>query len=376
MSAPLPPDDCVACRAPFRANRELASLPRARRLAVDLTAARTWRICTKCGHWNLLGPESAAAAIAELRGRLPTLSAERTGYDAVGEVEVLQIGMHEDAPMASRAGLLSRRYLGAARRLAHPVFLVVLVPQAIAAIWTLLDGGTLGWSEVIMPSIYLVGLMLSAQVTALLLRRRVRSGLLGFSIFSLLVMAFVAPRVIDTWMTPSIVLQLTLLYTTLMVASDTMFHGFQSVRLLDGGTLRLSPLAMRDAELAVGPGRQQLVVHGLRGDAMVADGQVAKVVLALGSDDIPHATSAAVERGWLLLRSHGDLAGLGRALDRARPDDAGRHLWRELPLDWRLAFQFAAVEAIGLPEEREKLREKIREAGKVARIAERLDAPS
>ncbi len=376
MSASLPPDDCVACRAPFRANRELASLPRARRIAVDLTQARAWRICTRCGHWNLLGPEFAAATIAELRGRLPTLSAERTGYDAVGEVEVLQIAMHEDAPMASRAGLLTRRYLGISRRLGNPLVLGVLLPQVCAAAWTLLEGGRWGGSEALGASIYIVGLMLSGQLTALLLHRKVRASLLGSSVFTLLIMSFVVPRIVDTWMSPWIVLQLTILFTTMMVVGDTVLVGFHYANVIDGGSLRLTPLALRDAEIATGPGGRELVVHGLRGDRAVAGADVPRVVIALSDHQWDGVMAAAVERGWMLARSHGDLAGLGRALDQARPDDAGRHLWRELPLDWRLAFQFAAVEAIGLPEEREKLRQKIREAGEVARIAERLDAPS
>ncbi len=376
MPVPLPPDDCVACQAVFRANRELASLPRAQRVVVDLTHGRAWRICTACGHWNLLGPELAAATIDELSGRLPALSAERTGYDAVGAVEVLQIAMHDDAPMASRAGLLRRQYLGAARRLAHPVFLLALLPLVAAEFWALLTGGSLDWAVALVAGVSVVGLMLAGEVTALLLHRRFRPSLLGFSLFSLLILAFAVPRIVDTWMGPSIVLQIGLLYTTLLVATDTLFHGFQSVRVLDGATLRLSPLAMRDAELAVAPDRRQLVVHGLRGDVSVVGGEAVRVVLALSGDDVPQATPAVVERGWLLARSHGDLASLGRALDLARPDDAGRHLWRELPLDWRLAFAFAAVEEIGLPEEREQLRRKIREAVEVARIAERLDAPS
>ena len=62
-------DACLECGKSFPVNKQLASVPLARLVAFDPDANRVWRICTKCHHWNLLGPEASAAAIPELTAR-------------------------------------------------------------------------------------------------------------------------------------------------------------------------------------------------------------------------------------------------------------------------------------------------------------------
>ena len=68
---PLAPtsDTCLACHKPFRENRELASAPRGRRFAFESASDRVWRICSHCGHWNLMGPEAAGTVLPELETR-------------------------------------------------------------------------------------------------------------------------------------------------------------------------------------------------------------------------------------------------------------------------------------------------------------------
>jgi len=66
-------DTCLQCGNPLPANKELASVPNGRLVAFDPDANRVWRICAKCHHWNLLGPEASAAAMPELVARFATL---------------------------------------------------------------------------------------------------------------------------------------------------------------------------------------------------------------------------------------------------------------------------------------------------------------
>ncbi len=66
-----PSPTCLSCNRPFLRNGELASLPEGRRIAFDPGQRRVWRICTKCGEWNLLGAEAAGAALGELEARVP-----------------------------------------------------------------------------------------------------------------------------------------------------------------------------------------------------------------------------------------------------------------------------------------------------------------
>ena len=89
------PNSCVACDRPFPANGELVSMPHGRRIAVDPELGRVWRICTKCGEWNLLGVEAAREAVPELRARVAAVPvADQTavaGLVKVGGVEILEL---------------------------------------------------------------------------------------------------------------------------------------------------------------------------------------------------------------------------------------------------------------------------------------------
>ena len=88
---------CVSCNAPFLANRELATIPDASRIAFDPAHRRVWRICAKCGEWNLLGTEAAERALPELAARFAA-APKRAGGEGfapahVGSaLELLQIG--------------------------------------------------------------------------------------------------------------------------------------------------------------------------------------------------------------------------------------------------------------------------------------------
>jgi hypothetical protein len=89
-------DTCLHCGKPLPANKELASVPNGRLVAFDPDANRVWRICAKCHHWNLLGPEASAAAIPELAVRfaaLPSAGPEGLAKAKVsGRLDLFRVG--------------------------------------------------------------------------------------------------------------------------------------------------------------------------------------------------------------------------------------------------------------------------------------------
>lgn len=64
---------CTSCGRAAAPNRLLGALPAGRCLAFDPAAGLVWRICGHCDHWELIGPERAAAALPELAMRFATV---------------------------------------------------------------------------------------------------------------------------------------------------------------------------------------------------------------------------------------------------------------------------------------------------------------
>ena len=89
-------DACLECGKTLPANKELASVPTGRLVAFDPDANRVWRICAKCHHWNLLGPEASAAAMPELLVRFasqPSAGPEGLAKAKVSEkLDLFQVG--------------------------------------------------------------------------------------------------------------------------------------------------------------------------------------------------------------------------------------------------------------------------------------------
>jgi hypothetical protein len=127
----MPKDACLECGKPLAANKELASVPNGRLVAFDPDANRVWRICAKCHHWNLLGPEASAAAMPELVARFampPSAGPEglakakvsaaldlfRVGGPQERAAEILELSelrRELTAPLSSRAKLLFVAFL-------------------------------------------------------------------------------------------------------------------------------------------------------------------------------------------------------------------------------------------------------------------------
>jgi len=125
LSAPT----CVSCNKPFPANGELASLPEGRRIAFDPGQRRVWRICTKCGEWNLLGAETAGAALPELSARDPKPSASVRSTRLSGDLELLRIDDLSKVEVADLVMAEQRDGLQRATRIAAwlPVAVIALV---------------------------------------------------------------------------------------------------------------------------------------------------------------------------------------------------------------------------------------------------------
>ena len=156
VMAPSSPT-CVSCDRPFPGNGELASLPEGRRIAFDPGQRRVWRICTKCGEWNLLGAEAAGAALGELEARVPTRGSallithvgprlELIRVDSFAGVRVGELAMAERRDqLASASGTLSA-IAGGLLLLVMPVGLWYASgrPQMMVQVTTMISVAILG----------------------------------------------------------------------------------------------------------------------------------------------------------------------------------------------------------------------------------------
>ncbi len=132
MSAPT----CVSCGKAFAANGELVSLPEGRRIAFDPGQRRVWRICTKCGEWNLLGAEAAGAALGELEARVPKPSASVRSSRVSGGLELLRIDDLSKVEVADLVMAEQRDGLRRAARFAPFAPLVIVAVYAMSWLLT------------------------------------------------------------------------------------------------------------------------------------------------------------------------------------------------------------------------------------------------
>lgn len=375
-SVPHLADDCVGCGAVFRANGDLIAMPRGRRVAWDVASGRTWRICTSCGHWNLLGSEAGTSVAGELASRLPGRAADGVTHELVGSVEVVVMAETGSGSVGNRGVITMRRI---AQWMLHPIARVALSPVAILVPIHVISnlGGTFRPLAVLLdiatPGVaILLGGHLARRV--LLKEHRNRWVLLGFGL-SALALVVLTPLVPGrAWHTPIFTASMIFLVTILSAVLEIFGPPFIPVLVGEKSRL-LTPFAARNGELALSPDGTEITVRGLgrRGDITVggsAAERALKWLLMLGRWE-PRPDE--FEGGWLLARRHGSSAALVRALLAARADGQDAVPVREIPAAWRAAFSVTITESEGDPREREKLLARIREASDVAAIAERLD---
>ena len=374
MREPEWDDDCVACRVPFPVNSDLASLPRGKRVAFDPALGRIWRICTACGHWNLAGSQAANSTRDELVARLADSTSGRSFHDSIGSTEILVVSTSPEAKISTSGGIKVRGLLrkGILSRKAMTIGVYTLLVGNIAygylaapgrsqaLSWQLLFGIGLGewFSEdatrwalkqppalpgLLARSIALVGLVFWVSMWS------VTSGLDGASALGVAVFSF-------------------LLYT-----ADSLLNGVKAVIASDGSKVRLSKLAMRRVALRSSPSGAGIEVSGLPGRRDAQGENAIQVVQAIGTELMGVVSAAEVEQGWQLLRIHGDVPGLCRALESLRQAEGSPHRWIDLPAAWKIALSIGAVEAGGSAVERAALMSKVCEASEIAKIAEMLD---
>jgi hypothetical protein len=162
-------DTCLECRKPLPTNKELASVPNGRLVAFDPDANRVWRICAKCHHWNLLGPEASAAAIPELAARFATLpSAGPRGLAKAkvsGKLDLFRVGGPPEHAAAKLALALARSEMASSAVTGVSVTIVLLIAMQV-------------WSQIIvLRSIglaYITGLFLFMGISGLFLPFKAR----------------------------------------------------------------------------------------------------------------------------------------------------------------------------------------------------------
>lgn len=129
---------CLSCNRPFASNGELASLPEGRRIAFDQGQRRVWRICTKCGEWNLLGAEAAGAALGELEARVPTRGTALLITHVGSRLELLRVDNFAEVRVGELAMAERRDRLATASNTAAAVggvLILLLLPLGLWSAW-------------------------------------------------------------------------------------------------------------------------------------------------------------------------------------------------------------------------------------------------
>lgn len=366
-------DACIQCSKSFPLNRDLAAVPAGRRLAFDPESQRVWRICTGCGHWNLLGPESATAVAAELHSRLAPTRSGSSVHEKIGNVEILTIATAADAPVVSKEGLHLRRWLNAGFRWRYLLKTVPYVGAIGGMLYEFIrdptDPQTTGWQFL---ATLALGFGLGTDITRFFLRRPTHRWALTARLLATAALAFMVPTMVSaTYFGTRLTMGLVAFGAVAMSILDLLL-GLHSCTVTTGKRLHLSRLALRDVTLTVARGGPGFAAENLRGGLHAEGSEAAMVIRALDEGLLGKATPTETGDGWTLARIHGDVGQLLLELDRVRPDHAGAHHWPDLPTTWQVALLIAATEATGSTKERAVIQMKIAEASEVAAITESL----
>lgn len=79
---------CVKCDQPFPPNTMLRECPNGREFALDRTAKRVWRICTRCGNWNYLGGGASTPIAEEMLTHFSPATDNRVWVEKFGGIAV------------------------------------------------------------------------------------------------------------------------------------------------------------------------------------------------------------------------------------------------------------------------------------------------
>lgn len=369
------PPTCLSCHHPFPPASALLTSSFGRRIAIDPTHRRAWRICERCGKWNLLGPEEGPRLIDEATSRFAGVAIRGVdlGIDQadLGDVTVLRLDLTPGE--AVNAGVAERHAAVERRQTRLALFFLLMTVAAGAFLireWRAPDSDPdRRWQLLSTPL-----MVIAASVYAAARRRR----RLGFptsrgSLFA--VGTLLAAGVLLAARHPTLgawSLVPALLGGTVTVWMDRWLPvgrirlpsgrrlwirreelDFSRVGIGEDGTLRLTLPSGRHLDRADSEAMLRDLLDGLSWE---------------GSEPMQRA-------GFAIARGENPLP---RVLEMLRPMMAespdGVPL-AKLPGAWRAALDLSLAASTGTPGKLSALAEKAREAQQVAAIAESLDRP-
>jgi len=369
MSSPT----CLSCNKPFPANGELASLPEGQRIAFDPGQRRVWRICTKCGEWNLLGAEAAGVALPELVARDPKPSASVRSTRLSGNLELLRIDDLSEVEVADLVMAEQRDGLQQATRLATWLPLLIIVIGAVSLLFpSALSGGTT-------KSIF-EGVVMMAGIAGLLgiprIIHRLRHGAKVSRARWVAVLASQFGYVLGNWLLHGTLAMVIVMYAVML----PIFTGLGLIpwhRLLG----RFLPKSLADVMITdewdatairwtVTPAAISL--RPLGRDWLSEEESVRILGTAVAVYTIGQTNASGIQHAHVLAASLG-LTGVLAALDAWRHDRDDTLTLGDIPAVYLVALQLAFSREKEASKKALAAHEKLPEAGMVASEAEALD---
>jgi hypothetical protein len=368
-----PSPTCLSCNRPFPRNGELASLPEGRRIAFDPGQRRVWRICTKCGEWNLLGAEAAGAALAELSAREPRPSASVRSTRVTGDLELLRI---DDLTKVEVGDLVMAEQRDGLRKAAQFAPFAPLLYIGIYAISMLFMPSATGGTATDLLGIfaYLAGLLGIQYVPRIVTRVRY-----GASVPMRLFLTLAATQVAflgGIWLIDGSLEKATYLYfgglpavlAFSLVPWRRIASPFMPQKISDVGiTDEWDAMAIR---WTVSP--PSLALRALGGKWLPNDDSIRVLETAVSLYALKQTNAAGVQHAHALAASLG-LSGVLAALDEWRHDRDDTLTLSDIPAVYLVALQLAFSREKGASKKALAAHERLLEAGTVAAEAEQLD---
>jgi hypothetical protein len=369
MSAPT----CLSCNKPFPANGEFASLPEGRRIAFDPAQRRVWRICTKCGEWNLLGAEAAGAALPELSARDPKPSVSVRSTRISGNLELLRIEDLSKVEVADLVMAEQRDGLQRATRIAAWLPVAVIALIAVTELFPSgLSGGT---TESVLEGIALMAGIAGVLVIPRILRR-LRHGAPISRAMWIAVLASQLGYVVGTWLLNGSLAMVMVMYLMMLplvvgigfipwhrLLRDFLPEQFTDVMITDEWDAAAIRWTVAPATISLKPlGRESLSeVESVR-----------ILSTAVAAYAINHTNPAGIQHAHALAASLGP-SGVLEALEAWRHDRDDTLTLADIPAVYLVALQLAFSREKAASKKALAAHEKLLEAGMVATEAEALD---
>ena len=364
---------CVNCKAPFPANREFATIPDAARIAFDPAHPRVWRICAKCGEWNLLGTEASERALPELEARFAA-APKRAGGEGfapahIGSaLELLRIGATVAA--ANDAVLRKRR-----KQLTAAKWLTIAGLSVVGL--TFLALGMFEYHMHGLAQMLSTGLVSGSMVYLTYARMQRHQSVPYNPKLVALVAALGLTGLVLCYLLDhlSVVAWLPVVLLASVVSRKARAPSLLTVSVPGGEPLRI--YSRRDLkQLSISWNSDgELTVHGFPNHAEVTGARALVLLRTLipVQQTLP-AGRAVSDAAYDLVRTAGGLKGVLRALDGFRDDNSGRVVLADLPKVYLVALDLAlAKRELGDPPDDDgAIAAKSAEAAAIAAEAESL----